>query len=102
MLAAARTSNIALRRLALTGCLAAILGAKILLIARLGLPTPYWDQWDAEAAGLSLPWLSGRLDAAHWLAFHNEHRLVLTRATAFALLWLNGSWDPIVQMLLHA
>ena len=99
---AARTSNIALRRLALAGCLAAILGAKILLIARLGIPTPYWDQWDAEAAGLYLPWLSGRLDAAHWLAFHNEHRLVLTRATAFALLWLNGGWDPIVQMLFNA
>ena len=81
---------------------AAILGAKILLIARLGIPTPYWDQWDAEAAGLYLPWLEGRLDAAHWLAFHNEHRLVLTRASALALLWLTGSWDPIVQMLFNA
>jgi len=73
-------SNIAPWRLALAGCLAAVLGAKILLIARLGIPTPYWDQWDAEAAGLYLPWLEGRLDAAHWFAFHNEHRLVLTRA----------------------
>ena len=95
-------SNIAPWRLALAGCLAAILGAKILLIARLGIPTPYWDQWDAEAAGLYLPWLEGRLDAAHWLAFHNEHRLVLTRASALALLWLTGSWDPIVQMLFNA
>ena len=103
MLPAGRTaSNLALWRLAIAGCLAAILGAKILLIARLGNPTPYWDQWDAEAAGLYLPWLEGRLDAAHWLAFHNEHRIVLTRASALALLWLTGSWDPIAQMLFNA
>ena len=104
MPAVARTaaSNIAPWRLALAGCLAAVLGAKILLIARLGSPTPYWDQWDAEAAGLYLPWLEGRLDAAHWFAFHNEHRLVLTRASALALLWLDGRWDPIVQMLSNA
>jgi hypothetical protein len=49
-----------------------------------------------------LPWLEGRLDAAHWFAFHNEHRLVLTRASALALLWLDGRWDPIVQMLSNA
>jgi len=104
MPAVARTaaSNIAPWRLAHAGCLAAVLGAKILLIARLGIPTPYWDQWDAEAAGLYLPWLEGRLDAAHWFAFHNEHRLVLTRASALALLWLTGSWDPIGQMLSNA
>ena len=104
MPAVARTaaSNIAPWRLALAGCLAAVLGAKILLIARLGIPTPYWDQWDAEAAGLYLPWLEGRLDAAHWFAFHNEHRLVLTRASALALLWLTGTWDPIAQMLFNA
>ena len=103
MLPASRTaSDIAAWRLALAGCLAAVLGAKILLIARLGIPTPYWDQWDAEAAGLYLPWMEGRLDAAHWFAFHNEHRLVLTRASALALMRLTGSWDPIVQMLLNA
>jgi len=90
------------RRLAVAGCLAGVLGAKILLIARLGILTPYWDQWDAEAAGLYLPWLSGTLTPAHWFAFHNEHRIVLTRVSALALLWLNGTWDPIVQMLFNA
>ena len=70
----------AFRRLAIAGCLVAILGAKVLLIARLGIPTPYWDQWDTEAAGLYLPWLSGTLTPAHWFAFHNEHRIVLTGA----------------------
>jgi hypothetical protein len=96
------STDVVCRRLAIAGCLAAILGAKILLIARCGISTPYWDQWDAEAAGLYLPWLSGALSPAHWFAFHNEHRIVLTRATALALLWLNGNWDPIVQMLFNA
>jgi hypothetical protein len=90
------------RRLAIGGCLAAVLGAKLWLIARLGNPTPYWDQWDAEAAGLYLPYLSQSLSFANWVAFHNEHRLLLTRATALALMLLSGSWDTILQMLFNA
>jgi hypothetical protein len=91
-----------LRHIGIAGCLAAILGAKILLIARLGIPTPYWDQWDAEAVGLYLPYFSGTLGSERWLAFHNEHRILLTRANAMALLWLSGNWDPVLQMLLNA
>jgi hypothetical protein len=91
-----------LRHIALAGCLAAVLGAKLLLIARAGVPTPYWDQWDAEAAGLYLPYFSGTLSPEHWLAFHNEHRILLTRLHAFALLWLSGTWDPVLQMLTNA
>jgi hypothetical protein len=91
-----------LRRIALVGCLAAILGAKLLLIARAGIPTPYWDQWDAEAIGLYLPYFSGTLSPERWLAFHNEHRILLTRAHALVLLWLSGTWDPVLQMLTNA
>jgi hypothetical protein len=91
-----------LRHLALAGCLAAVLGAKLLLIAHAGIPTPYWDQWDAEAVGLYLPYFSGTLSPERWLAFHNEHRIVLTRLHAFALLWLSGTWDPVLQMLANA
>jgi len=86
---------------AIGGCLLAILGFKILLIARLGSPTPFWDQW-AEGFGVYLPYLSHTLTLDQLLAFHNEHRLLLTRATALALLMLNGRWDPILQMLVGA
>src|ERR1051325_6173985 len=89
------------RLAAIAGCLLAILGFKILLIARLGSPTPFWDQW-AEAFSVYLPYLSHTLTLDHLLAFHNEHRLLLTRATALALLVLNGAWDPLVQMLVGA
>jgi hypothetical protein len=90
------------RLLVLVGVMLAVLGAKALLIARAGSPTPYWDQWDAEAAGLYLPYLSNTLSRADWFAFHNEHRIVLSRATALALLRLDGTWDPILQMLFNA
>jgi hypothetical protein len=90
------------RHIAIAGCLAAVLGAKILLIARLGSPTPYWDQWDAEAVGLYLPYFDGTLGLERLLAFHNEHRILLTRVNALALLWLSGTWDPILQMLANA
>src|SRR3954470_14026991 len=93
---AARPSSC--RFAAIGGCLLAILGSKVLLIARLGSPTPFWDQW-AEAMGVYLPYLSHTLTFEHLIAFHNEHRLLLTRATALALLILNGTWDPILQML---
>lgn len=90
------------RYLAIGGCLLAVLGAKLWLIASVGNPTPIWDQWDGEAAALYLPYLSGTLSPFDLLNFHNEHRIALTRATALALLYLSGSWDPILQMLFNA
>jgi len=89
------------RLAAIGGCLLIVIGVKILLIARLGSPTPFWDQW-AEATAVYLPYLSNTLTFDHLLAFHNEHRLLLTRATALALLVLDGTWDPILQMLVGA
>src|SRR5262249_36180608 len=87
---------------AIAGCLLAIAGFKFLLIARLGSPTPYWDQWVGEAMGVYLPYLSHTLTLDQLVAFHAEHRLLLTRAAWLALLILNGTWDPILQMLIGA
>jgi hypothetical protein len=86
---------------AVGGCLLAILGFKFLLIARLGSPTPYFDQW-AEPFDVYLPYLSHTLSFERLVLFHNEHRLLLTRLTALILLIFNGTWDPILQMLVGA
>src|SRR5436305_11534640 len=86
---------------AIGGCLLAILGLKFLLIGRLGSPTPYFDQW-AEPFDVYFPYLSHALSFDRLIQFHNEHRLLLTRLTALALLILNGTWDPILQMLVGA
>jgi hypothetical protein len=55
-----------------------------------------------EAVGVYLPYLSRTLTFDQLLAFHSEHRLLLTRAAWLALLILNGTWDPLLQMLVAA
>jgi hypothetical protein len=81
------------------GCAAA--GMKIWLIRAYGMPLPFWDQW-AEAADVYQPALAGSLAPLQWLGFHNEHRIVFTRLTAYALFAATGRWDPILQMLCNA
>ena len=49
------------RLTAIAGCLLAIAGAKIWLIAAYGSAIPFWDQWDAEWARLFRPYLAGTL-----------------------------------------
>jgi hypothetical protein len=82
--------------------LATILGAKLVLIAGVGSMTPFWDQWDAEAAFLYKPYLEGTLRFSDLVAPHNEHRILWSRLLSLALLELNGRWDPVLQMIVNA
>lgn len=95
-------TDLAARRLVIAGCLLAILGSKIVLIATHGSPTPFWDQWDAEAVKIYRPWFAGTLSFADLFATHNEHNLFLSRLTELGLLIVSGRWDPIQQMLVNA
>jgi hypothetical protein len=81
---------------------AVILGAKLWLISDFGSPTPFWDQWDAEAAWLFKPYIEGTLPIGALLAPHNEHRLLWSRLAGIVLLELNGRWDPIIEMTSNA
>ncbi|PAW82578.1 MAG: hypothetical protein B9S27_02885 [Opitutia bacterium Tous-C8FEB] len=83
-----------------------IVAAKWATFDRFGSPMPDWDQWDAEASAVLVPWLEG--DSAflgHLFAAHNEHRIVLTKLQALALTAANGQWDArleaVVNALLH-
>jgi hypothetical protein len=87
---------------AFAGCLLAIAGFKFLLIARVGSPTPYMDQWIGEAIALYLPYFSHTLTFGDMVAPLTEHRFLLTRAAWLALLIFNGTWDPILQMQIGA
>lgn len=85
------------------GSFAAILfGMKLWLIGSFGNATPYWDQWDAEAANLYKPFLEGTIGWSDLLAPHNEHRIFSTRLLALALLTVNGIWNPLLQMVVNA
>jgi hypothetical protein len=77
--------------------------AKISLIAVAGNPTPFWDQWDAEAAGLYKPWVEGMWTWHTFIAPHNEHRILPTRVLDVVIFEALGQrWDPIVQMAVNA
>ena len=81
---------------------ATLLGAKLWLIGAYGNATPYWDQWDGEAAALYRPLLDGTLGWANLLAPHNEHRIFTMRLIELALLMLNGIWNPLLEMVVNA
>jgi hypothetical protein len=80
---------------------AVVVGAKLWLIQAYGTAIPYWDQWD-EAGLLFKPWLEGHLTWSAMFAPHNEHRIFFTRALDLFVVWLNGQWDPMLQMTINA
>lgn len=79
-----------------------LFGIKLWLIGSYGNATPFWDQWDAEAAYLYKPVLEGTLGWADLFAPHNEHRIFTTRLLALGLLTINGIWNPLLQMVVNA
>lgn len=82
---------------------AVMLALKWSLVWRYGNATPFWDQWDAEAAFLYLPWINGQMEWADWLRAHNEHRILLPRILLIGLFELNGrDWNPLLQMTVNA
>lgn len=84
------------------GTLVAILGAKWSLIHRFGSDVPYMDQWDAEAATMVIAHADGKPAAECILAFHNQHRPVLTKLLNYELIQLDGQWSPLLQMTVNA
>src|SRR5712672_685323 len=79
-----------------------VLGAKLWIISRFGNPTPLNDEWDAQAAGLFIPYFDSTLSLQQLLAAHNEHRVLTTRLVSLLLLAANGLWDPILEMIVNA
>jgi hypothetical protein len=101
----------AMRKSVLTSALSAclfllIVAAKWATFDRYGSPMPDWDQWDAEAVELFIPWFDGDNFLSHLFHPHNEHRIVLTKLQNLALLLLNGQWDSrleaVTNAMLHA
>lgn len=87
----------------LTGFVLLFLGVRWLIISAYGNPTPFWDQWDAEADRLYRPWILGELRFVDLFAPHNEHRILWTRLLALLELHLNGGiWNPVLQMMVNA
>lgn len=82
----------------------AIFFAKLWLISVVGSPLPYWDQWDAQATHLYIPWMEGNFQWS-WKTFgvpHNGHPILFSRLTVMLLFLANQQWDPLVEMTLNA
>lgn len=79
-----------------------LLGMKLLLIQYAGFPQPVWDQWDAQAFNLYIPYLEGNLTIQSLLEPHNEHRIFTTRILSLGLLLANDQWDPILEMVINS
>jgi hypothetical protein len=75
-----------------------VIGVKCHIIGAYGSPTPYWDQWEAEAS-LYAKYLGGTLQPSDLIAPFHQHRILMTRLWSLLLLELEGYWDPILQML---
>src|SRR5436190_20770827 len=78
------------------------LGFKFAQIHFYGNATPFWDQWDAEAATLYKYWFDGTLNFKYLVENHNEHRILTTRLLALVLIILNKLWNPLLQMVVNA
>ena len=83
-----------------------IVAAKWATVGKYGSPMPDWDQWDAEAGALFIPWHQGEDLLPHIVRPHNEHRVILTKLQNLTLGVANGQWDSRLEAttnaLLHA
>jgi len=80
-----------------------LIAVKFFIIYAYGNPTPYWDQWDAEAAFIYPKWINGSLGFLDLISLHNEHRILTTRLLALLIFELNGEiWNPLIQMFVNA
>jgi hypothetical protein len=80
-----------------------IFGARLWLIEHFGSSVPYWDQWDAQAKELFLPWLNNQLTLTDLLSSHNEHRILMPRLLHLLLFIANGQeWNPLLEMTINA
>ena len=78
-----------------------VLGAKLWVVQLYGSPLPLWDQW-YEAERFFRPWVEGHLTWQALFAAHNEHRILFTRLLDMSVIWMNGRWEPMLQMTVNA
>lgn len=79
-----------------------VTGARLWCVTEYGTAMPTMDLWDAEGANLLKPWVEGRLHVSDLFRPHNEHRIVVSRLVALALVWLNRQWDAQLEMVVSA
>ena len=85
----------------LTALFLTALGAQLWAVWLYGSPIPIWDQW-YEADALFRPWSEGHLHMSNLIAIDSNNRAVITNLFDIFIIWLNGRWDPLLQMTVNA
>ena len=79
-----------------------VFGAKSWILEHYSSDLPNWDQWDAEATNLLLPYFRHELSFVDLFKPHNEHRIFLTKALNLGLVLLGGQWDARAECVANA
>ena len=93
---------VAVRALWLVAFATILFGIRLAIIGAYGNATPFWDQWNAEAADLYAPLVEGGLDWRILPSPHNVHRILTMRLLAIGLFASNGMWNPLLQMVANS
>lgn len=78
-----------------------IMLSRLLYVEKFAVALPFWDQWDAEWAGLLKPWIEGSLQFSDLFVGHNEHRILPTRLTTLAIFLITGTWNNLTEARLN-
>lgn len=78
-----------------------IMLSRLYYVENFAIALPFWDQWDAEWAGLLKPWIEGNLQFSDLFAGHNEHRIFPTRLTTLAIFLITGTWNNLTEARLN-
>jgi hypothetical protein len=84
----------------LTALFLTAVGAQLWMSWLYGSPLPIWDQW--YEADFFKHYASGQMSWSDFFASHNEHRKFASRVLDLVVLWLNGRWEPMLQMTVNA
>jgi hypothetical protein len=79
-----------------------LIGSRAIVINHDGNSTPFWDEWDGDAANLLLPYLRNNLTLGDLFRGHNEHVIFFTRLLTLAIFNISGYWDVVLQMIANA
>ena len=79
-----------------------VFAAKLHFLHQHPVKVPFWDQWDAEAGAVLIPFNECSLSWRAMFRPHNEHRVFFTRLYALDVVLANGQWDPRVQQVCNA
>ena len=77
-------------------------GFRALVIDYSGTVTPFYDEWDGDAAGILVPYVNGKLTLGDLLTPFSEHIIFFNRLLTLITFNVSGYWDVILKMIVNS